>query len=308
MPQPSPSSLSRRQFLKRTLGHLAAGTLVVPALHGTVQNDPAFKISLAQWSLRQFHRDGTLPAVDFPVYTKKTFGIDAVEYVNQFFPSDGTLPSFVNELRMRCEDHGVKSLLIMCDREGHLGDPEKGARLQTVRNHEKWLEAAASLGCHSIRVNAHSEGTYTEQLKLAADGLERLSVLAEPFGLNVIVENHGGLSSNPDWLEAVIKQVGLPNCGTLPDFGNFKEYDRYSATERLMPYAKGVSAKSHDFDAEGNETHTDYFRVIPIVLRSGYKGHIGIEYEGDDLPPDEGIRATQRLLERCREAWDAEKH
>ncbi len=308
MPQPYQSPLSRRQFLKRTVGHLAAGTMVVPALHGAVQKNPAFKISLAQWSVRQMHRDGSVPAVEFPAYTQKTFGIDAVEYVNQFFPHDDGLVAFVNELRQQCDDHGVKSLLIMCDNEGHIGDPDKNARLQAVKNHWKWLEAAASLGCHSIRVNAHSEGTYQEQLNLAADGLERLSSLAEPFGLNVIVENHGGLSSDATWLEAVIKKVGLPNCGALPDFGNFDSHDRYSSVERLMPYAKGVSAKSHDFDAEGNETHTDYFRMIPIVLRSSYKGHIGIEYEGDDLPPDEGIRATQRLLERCREAWEAEKH
>jgi sugar phosphate isomerase/epimerase len=307
MPQFPPASLSRRQFLKRTLGHLAAAGAVVPALHANVQNEPAFKISLAQWSVRQFHRDGSVPAIDFPAYSKEKFGIEAIEYVNQFFPRDNDLLAFVNELRQRCDDNGVKSLLLMCDGEGHLGDPDRNARIQTVKNHEKWLESAASLDCHSIRVNAHSEGTYTEQLKLAADGLERLSVMAEPFGLNVIVENHGGLSSDATWLEAVIKSVGLPNCGALPDFGNFDDHDRYSSVERLMPYAKGVSAKSHDFDAEGNATRTDYFRMIPIVLRSGYNGYIGIEYEGNDLPPDDGILATKRLLERCREAWGAKQ-
>jgi len=246
-----------------------------------------------------------VPAIDFPAYSKEKFGIEAIEYVNQFFPRDNGLLAFVNELRQRCDDNGVKSLLLMCDGEGHLGDPDKNARIQAIKNHDKWLEAAASLDCHSIRVNAHSEGDYNEQLKLAADGLVRLSVLAESFGLNVIVENHGGLSSDATWLEAVIKKVGLPNCGALPDFGNFESHDRYSSVERLMPYAKGVSAKSHDFDAEGNETRTDYFRMIPIVLRSGYNGYIGIEYEGNNTPPNEGILATQRLLERCRDEWDA---
>lgn len=299
------SSLSRRQFLIRTLGHLAVATAGASVLRAGSEKALPFRISLAQWSLRQHHRDGSVPSIDFPTYTRKTFGIDAVEYVNQFFPRDGGLMNYVNELRQRCNDADVTSLLIMCDGEGHLGDPNEGARVQTVRNHEKWLEAAAGLGCHSIRVNAHSEGTYSEQMKLAADGLERLCVLAEPFGLNVIVENHGGLSSNPEWLEGVFKKVALPNCGSLPDFGNFKEYDRYAATERLMPYAKGVSAKSHNFDAEGNETGTDYMRMIPIVLRSGYNGTIGIEYEGGELSPDEGVLATKKLLVRARDAWIA---
>ncbi|MEZ5276535.1 MAG: sugar phosphate isomerase/epimerase family protein [Opitutaceae bacterium] len=299
------SSLSRRQFLLRTLGRIAAGTAVIPTLKASPSKEPPFRISLAQWSVRQMHNDGIVPAVEFPVYTRQKFGIDAVEYVNTFFPKDGTLGDFVNELRQRCEDQGVKSLLIMCDGEGHLGDPDKGARLQAVRNHEKWLDAAAELGCHSIRVNAHSEGTYSEQLELAADGLQRLSALAQASDLNVIVENHGGLSSNAEWLEAVIRKVALPNCGVLPDFGNFQEHDRYSSVQRLMPYARGVSAKSHDFDEDGNETGTDYFRMIPIVLRSGYRGHIGIEYEGSVLSPDEGILATKRLLIRTRDAWTA---
>jgi sugar phosphate isomerase/epimerase len=289
----------------RALGRIAAGTAIIPNLKAAAPKVPPFKISLAQWSVRQMHNDGIVPAVEFPVYTRQKFGIDAVEYVNTFFPKDDTLGNFVNEVRQRCDDQGVKSLLIMCDGEGNLGDPDKGARIQAVRNHEKWLTAAAELGCHSIRVNAQSEGTYTEQLDLAADGLQRLSVLAQASDLNVIVENHGGLSSNAEWLEAVIKKVALPNCGVLPDFGNFKEYDRYSSVQRLMPYAKAVSAKSQNFDEAGNETETDFLRMIPIVLRSGYRGHIGIEYEGSVLSPDEGILATKRLLLRARDAWTA---
>ena len=299
------SSLSRRQFLTRTLGRIAAGTAIVPTLQAMGRNEPPFRISLAQWSVRQMHREGVVPAVEFPSYTRQKFGIEAVEYVNQFFPKDETLRDFVTELRRRCDGEGVRSLLIMCDGEGHLGDPDTSARIQAVENHVKWLEAAAELDCHSIRVNAHSEGTYSEQLTLAADGLERLCTLAEPYGLNVIVENHGGLSSDARWLEAVFRKVSLPNCGALPDFGNFKEHDRYASVQRLMPFAKGVSAKSHDFDADGNETHTDYLRMIPIVLRSGFRGHIGIEFEGSGLSPDEGILATKRLLIRARDAWIA---
>jgi sugar phosphate isomerase/epimerase len=147
-------------------------------------------------------------------------------------------------------------------------------------------------------VNAYSKGTPEEQAKLAGDGLRRVAEFAAPHGINVIVENHGGLSSNGTWLAGVMKAVNLPNCGTLPDFGNFKEYDRYQGVEEMMPFAKGVSAKSYDFDAEGNDTRIDYARMIKIVLDAGYNGYIGIEYEGTRLPEPDGIRATKKLLER----------
>jgi len=192
----------------------------------------------------------------------------------------------------------VKSLLIMIDGEGNLGDPDEAKRKLAVENHYRWVEAAKFLGCHSIRVNAASKGEYEEQLKLAADGLRRLSEFGAKHGLNVIVENHGGLSSNGKWLASVIKTVDLPNCGTLPDFGNFGAYDRYEGVRETMPFAKGVSAKSHDFDDEGNETKTDYFKMMKIVLDAGYKGYVGIEYEGSKLDEPAGIRATKKLLER----------
>jgi sugar phosphate isomerase/epimerase len=174
-----------------------------------------------------------------------------------------------------------------------------------VENHYKWVEAARFLGCHSIRVNAQSSGPYEEQLKLAADGLRRLSEFGAMHELNVIVENHGGLSSNGKWLASVIQRVDLQNCGTLPDFGNFGDYDRYQGVKELMPFAKGVSAKSHDFDAEGNETRTDYAKMMQIVLDADYHGYVGIEYEGSKLGEMEGIAATKKLLERVREKLSA---
>jgi sugar phosphate isomerase/epimerase len=210
-------------------------------------------------------------------------------------------------MKKRCDDLGVRSVLIMCDDEGWLGDPDEKKRKQAVENHYKWADAAKFLGCHAIRVNAASQGSYGDQVNRAADGLRKLAEYGAKQGLNVIVENHGGLSSNGKWLAEVMRKVNLPNCGTLPDFGNFQikpgeEYDRYQGVDELMPYAKGVSAKTHDFDAQGNETHTDYFRMMDIVInKHGYHGHVGIEYEGSKLPEREGVRATLNLLNRVRE-------
>lgn len=267
--------------------------------------EPLFKISLAQWSLHRTLFGGKLDHLDFPKAAKQEFGIDAVEYVNQFWKNKND-PAYDRDLRKRCDDLGVKSLLIMCDGEGSLGDPDEAKRKQAVENHRKWLDSAAILGCHSIRVNAHSGGSYDEQRDRAADGLRKLCELADPMNLNVIVENHGGLSSNGTWLAAVMKLVDHKRVGTLPDFGNFRvsdnqSYDRYKGTEELMPFARGVSAKSYDFDEAGDETTIDYRRMMKIVLAAKYSGHVGIEYEGSRLAENAGILATKALLERIRD-------
>ncbi len=262
---------------------------------------PLYRISLAEWSLHRALFAGELENLDFPRVARETYGIDAVEYVNVFFKDKATDRRYIAELKKRCRDAGVRSLLIMCDGEGALGDPDAKRRRQAVENHHKWVEAARELGCHSIRVNAQSSGSYEEQMKLAADGLRRLTEYAADRGLNVIVENHGGLSSNGRWLVGVMKLVNHPRCGTLPDFGNFYDYDRYQGVREMMPYAKAVSAKSHDFDAEGNETQIDYRRMMKIVVDAGYHGHVGVEYEGKRLSEPDGIRATKRLLERVRD-------
>ena len=201
---------------------------------------------------------GKLVNLDFPAFAKKEFGINAVEYVNGLFENKTGDEKYFNELKKRCADLDVSSQLIMCDGLGNLGDPDDAKRQKAVDNHKLWMEGAKILGCHSIRVNAGSKGSREEQEKLAADGLAKLTESAKPYGLNVIVENHGGLSSDGAWLAAVMKRVNMPACGTLPDFGNFNvskgvKYDRYKGVKELMPYAKAVSAKSHDFDADGNE-------------------------------------------------------
>lgn len=299
---------SRRQFIQSTATAGVAASVLPFVTSCSNAQEPLFSISLAQWSLNRRLFDGNLDALDFPVFTKNTFGIAAVEYVNQFFMDKADDRQWLTELKMRCDDNGVRSLLIMCDREGNLGDPDDQARTTAVENHYKWVEAAQFLGCHSIRVNAGSAGTWEEQRALATDGLRRLSEFGADYGLNVIVENHGGLSSNGKWLTEVIAGVGLDNCGTLPDFGNFfitrqppDEYDRYTGVEELMPFAKGVSAKSYGFDENGNETTIDYRRMLGIVLDAGYRGHVGVEWEGMAPGDVEGIRLTQRLLERIRD-------
>ena len=303
----------RRWFLKSTatvaagagltsLGcqRLGAGAEIV------VEPEPLFRISLAEWSLHRTLRSGEMDHLDLARVAVEDYGCEGVEYVNSFFFDQAQDRTYLAEMMMRAEDQGIPSLLIMCDNEGRLGDPDETARTTAVENHYKWLDAAQFLGCHSIRVNAASEGGFEEQQRLAADGLRRLCERGDEHGRNVIVENHGGLSSNGAWLAGVMELVDHPRCGTLPDFGNFnlgggERYDIYQGVEELMPYAKAVSAKSHGFDEQGNETEKDYERLLRIVLDAGYRGYVGVEYEGSELSEPDGIRATKALLERTRE-------
>jgi sugar phosphate isomerase/epimerase len=261
---------------------------------------PWFEISLAEWSLHRTIFSGKMTNLDFPRVAKQDFGIDAIEYVNQFFKDKANDKSYLKDLKDRCKSEGVKSVLIMCDGEGATGDPDQAARMKAVENHYKWVDAARFLGCHSIRVNAYSKGTPEEQARLCADGLAKLGEYASKQNINVIVENHGGLSSRGDWLTGVMQKVNMKNVGTLPDFGNFYEYDRYKGVEEMMPFAKGVSAKTHDFGPYGDELFVDYTRLLDIVKAAGYRGRIGIEFEGDRVSEADGIRLTKALLERVR--------
>jgi L-ribulose-5-phosphate 3-epimerase len=302
-------SFTRRDFLQTAAG-LAAGAALPLAAARTLlaaDKEPPFKISLAQWSLNKALFGKKLNHLDFAKTAKREFGIDAVEYVNQFFMDKAKDESYLADMKKRAADEGVTNVLIMCDNEGNLGDSNEQARTKAVENHYKWVEAARYLGCHSIRVNARSDAKLSadEQMKLAADGLRRLTEFGNKHEINVIVENHGGLSSNGAWLAGVMKEVNLPRCGTLPDFGNFnisrnQEYDKYKGVAELVPFAKGVSAKSYAFDEKGNETTIDYPRMMKIVLDAGYHGYVGIEYEGR-MPEPEGIAATKKLLERIRD-------
>jgi len=293
----------RRDFLRSSTA--AAGAFFLPSrlFAQDAEKDgkaaPLFTLSIAEWSYHKALFAKKMDNLDFPAKCKE-MGVDGVEFVNQFFKDKPKDMDYLKDLKGRCTDSGVKPVLIMIDGEGNLGEPDEAKRQQAVDQHKPWVEAAKSLGCHSIRVNARSSGEYAEQQKLAADGLRKLSEFAKPLGMGVIVENHGGLSSNGEWLAGTIKAVGLDNCGTLPDFGNFGDYDRYKGTAELMPFAKGVSAKSHDFDAEGNETHTDYEKMLKIVLDAGYRSYIGVEYEGGKISEEDGVKATLALLRRLR--------
>ena len=313
--------IRRREFLRRSAATVAAvaaiksppGSSPQPKPHTSPQTTPGdkpplFGISLAQYSLHRTLFAGELQTIDFPGFARRRFDIEAVEYVNTFFKDKAQDRAYLDALSRRGADNGVKSLLIMVDGEGDLGDPDSGRRMEAIGRHRKWLEAARRLGCHSIRVNARSQGTPEEQRDRAADGLRRLTELAAERELNVLVENHGGLSSNGSWLAALIKQVDHPRCGTLPDFENFQIgpdewYDRYRGVKEMMPFAMAVSAKSRDFDADGNEIHTDFHRMMRIVLDAGYHGYVGIEYEGERLGEIEGIAATKKLLQRIREEF-----
>ena len=327
---------TRRSFLEKAVA-AGVGLLPLARVKGQdsvkIEKDPLFKISLAQWSLHrsffgakpgkkwgweEFNRiihspdyqqvlGGNIDPLDFPKVARQDFGIDAIELASFFYFDRAEDQDYLKDLKSRAEDQGVQILLIMCDSLGNMGDPDKMAQSQAVINHQKWVKASKRLGCHSIRVNAHSDSSLSqdEQQKLVADGLRRLCEFADPLGINVLVENHGGLSSNGKWLAGVIKLVDHPRAGTLPDFGNFEidgehSYDRYQGVKEMMPYAKAVSAKSYNFDADGNETTIDYKKMMQIVLDAGYHGYVGIEYEGSPMSEPEGIRATKKLLERVR--------
>ena len=316
----------RREFLKRTTwAALGVGLLGWTACSNSGTSEGAkgnesssepvveaattlFPISLAQWSLHKALQSGEMDPLDFAARAKTEFGISGVEYVTQFFQTRGRDEPYLREMKRRADDHGVQSLVIMVDGEGPLAHPDNNLRQEAIKNHYQWVEAAHLLGCHSIRVNLDGEGSPQDMAGAALDGLATLSDFAKDLQINIIVENHGGNSSNAKWLAGIIGQVKMPNCGTLPDFGNFcirkendqcvEAYDRYQGMQELLPFAKAVSAKAYDFDEAGKETTIDFKRMMQMVKDSGYRGHIGVEYEGSRLSEPEGIKATKRLLER----------
>lgn len=337
-------TINRRHFTRHlglgALGIYAGSATLLSGCGGTTEKQedtssldmenesPLFySLSLAQWSLHRSYfggrpewqsfgealrndpsslLQGEIDPIDFAGVARKEFDLDGVEYVNTFYFDKAENTEYLSQLKQRADDNGVESVLIMCDALGNLGDADDGARIAAVENHYKWVNAAKYLGCHSIRVNAAGQGTREEVAAAAVDGLGRLTEYGAAEGINIVVENHGGYSSDGAWLSQVIAQVNSDYCGTLPDFGNFcvesgpegcvDMYDRYKGLAELMPYAKGVSAKSNVFDAQGNETNSDYKRMMQIVKDAGYTGFVGIEYEGE-MPEFDGILATKKLLE-----------
>ncbi len=259
---------------------------------------PRYKISLAEWSFHRALGKGEMTNLDFPKIAKTVYNLDAVEYVSTFFKGKSEDTQYLTSLKDTCTKYGVKSLLIMVDGEGNLADTSAAARQKAVENHYKWVKAAQFLGCHSIRVNAAGRGTMGQMQAAAIDGLTKLSDYAAKYNINVIVENHGGNSSIGKWLVEIMKVVNRPNCGVLPDLGNFYEYDRYAGVKDMMPYAKGVSGKTHDFDQDGNETVIDYVKMMKIISNSDFKGYIDVEYEGDKLSEPDGVKASIALVQK----------
>jgi len=308
--------LNRRDFVKVSGGAAAAAGLSamgMPAVGSAA--DPLYKISLAEWSINKPLFGGQMQHLDFAKIAKSV-GIDAIEYVNQFFKDKAKDTAFLKEMNTRAKGEGVTQVLIMCDGEGNLGDSDAAKRQTAVENHHKWVEAAKFLGCHTIRVNGYSDTTKTpeEQQKLVADGLHRLSEFADKAGINVVIENHGGLSSNAKWLVQTIRMANHKRAGTLPDFGNFRlagptkdkpdakveSYDSYVGVAEMMPLARGVSVKPRVWDANGRDADIDLLKMMKIVVDAGYRGHCGIEYgpEGKEL---EGVKDLRIQLERVRD-------
>jgi sugar phosphate isomerase/epimerase len=308
--------LNRRDFVKVSGGAAAAAGLSamgMPAVGSAA--DPLYKISLAEWSINKPLFGGQMQHLDFAKIAKSV-GIDAIEYVNQFFKDKAKDTAFLKEMNTRAKGEGVTQVLIMCDGEGNLGDSDAAKRQTAVENHHKWVEAAKFLGCHTIRVNGYSDTTKTpeEQQKLVADGLHKLSEFADKAGINVVIENHGGLSSNAKWLVQTIRMANHKRAGTLPDFGNFRlagptkdkpdakveSYDSYVGVAEMMPLARGVSVKPRVWDANGKDSDIDLLKMMKIVVDAGYRGHCGIEYgpEGKEL---EGVKDLRVQLERVRD-------
>lgn len=307
---------TRRDFLQKTAATMTAAVLS-PSIISAMA--PKIEISLAEWSLHRGIQSGKVDHLDFPSIAREDFGVSVVEYVNGLFGGSkmnfkeaGQNAGYLNELLKRSKDAGVVNHLIMVDEEGLLALPDEKQRLQSVDNHKKWIDAAKFLGCRTVRVNLHGEGTPDDKKSASVDSLGRLGAYAATMQINIVVENHGSDSSRGEWVAAIMKQVNRANVGTLPDFGNFcithpwgetqsdcaNMYDRYKGVKELLPFAKGVSAKTYDFDANGEQPRMDYKRLIGIVKAAGFNGYIGIEFEGNTQPEEEGIRKTKALLER----------
>ena len=315
--------MERRTFIRNgfTLG-LGAASFGTALAHNVLtdfsaNSTPFFKLSLAQWSLHNAIWKRQLDPYDFTAKAKE-LGFEGVEFVNQLYPDvmkaknkTVALKHFISKLNTAAREEDVKNVLIMIDGEGDLAVPSISKRNQAIENHKAWVETAAAMGCHSIRINLFGERDEIAWKVQAAESMRKLGEYAAPYNVNIIIENHGYLTSNAALVMEMLEEVNLPNCGTLPDFGNFclereagkrweaaciREYDRYQGVKELLPKAFAVSAKSHDFDQAGNETHTDFKRMLQLVKDAGYTGFIGVEYEGQQLDEINGILATKELL------------
>lgn len=278
-----------------------------------------FEFSLAQWSFNKSFREGGISPYEFAKMANE-LGFKGLEYVSQLYPDviesddkDAAIQVFVEKNNALAAQYQMKNVLIMIDEEGNLSSSNEKERMTAIENHKKWIAAAHQMGCSAVRLNLYGEKDPEKWIANSIKSLKELSDYGSERNINVIVENHGRITSNIPFLMRAINDTQKANCGTLPDFGNFciaedgygslsdgscKEvYDPYKGVAEMMPKAFGVSAKSYDFDADGNETTLDYYKLLSIVKEAGYNGFIGVEYEGHRLSEQEGILATKKLLE-----------
>ena len=294
------SDVSRRDFLVHA-GLAAAVCAMAPPLRAAA---PRYKLALGQWSFHRSLQAGKMDNLAFAPMAKRDLGFDGVDYVNSFFKTRAGDAAYLADMKKRAADAGVENVLILIDDEGVLGDPDAAVRTKAIDNHKRWVEAAKALGCSGIRVNAHGRGTPDEQQRYTAEGVRPLCEFAATHAIDILIENHGGISSNGAWLAALVKRIDHPRCASLADFGNWELgngqwYDRYKGVAELVPMAKAISVKAHSFDAQGNETRTDFAKMFKIVVDGGYRGpYLEIEYEGDGLSEADGVRKAKALVER----------
>ena len=309
--------MKRKEFIKlASTGVVGISSLGYMSCQ--VPSELFFKLSLAQWSLHKAIQSGQMSPY---LFAKKSseLGFKGLEYVNALYDDvmksedkSSSIKEFISKNNQLADENGVENVLIMIDDEGDLADENEAMRLKAIDNHKLWIDTAASMNCSSIRLNLYGSKDVDTWKKLSIDSLSKLGEYAKGTGINVIVENHGRITSNIPELMNVIYGTNMDNVGTLPDFGNFcmadegygsvfdgsceTMYDFYQGVEEMMPKAFAVSAKSNDFDENGDEKTIDYLRMMKIVKSFGYTGYIGVEYEGERLSEEEGIKATRDLL------------
>lgn len=281
---------------------------------------PKPKYSLAQWSINRDLFSGEMSTIDF-VYAAGEMGFEGVEYVNQFFIDKAEDFEFLDSLNAAAEEAGVKNLMIQLDHTGNLCASDETERNKAVETAKKWVDAAKYLNAPAVRVNAHGDGSADEMKTQCMDGIGRLAEYANTQGIQVLIENHGGVSSRGDWLADLVSSLSDKEVGSLADFHNWcyetvdgglwgecrNEYDYYKGFAELIGSAKGVSVKAMHFDSTGNEPNLNFHKFFKIMKEGGYDGYLGVEYEGNDLPSREGILKTKALAAKTWEkVWSEE--
>ncbi len=232
--------------------------------------------------------------LDFAGFARKEYGLTHLELIQMSFPS--TEASYLKKLRSAVEAAEAVIENVPID-VGDICELAPERRAEHVRNIKSWMDVAAAIGSRAVRVNTGPSREGSDALALAVESCKRLAEHADKLGLNVLIENHGGISSDPQLLKQLIESVSTERMGACPDFGGFDEAIRYDGLQKIMPLAKLVHAKSYAFDEHGEETAIDYARCMQIVKNSGFSGVLSIEYEGDGNA-SEGIKKTKELILR----------